>query len=770
MSAVWRTARSAIRRRRVQTAVLGLVVFSSTVAVVVALGLLEAASAPFDRAFAQYRGAHVSASFSRDDVSDGQLEATAGRPGVEATAGPFEQVVVTLPDDGTELVPGLVPGPLMVVGRASPDGPVDRVRVHVGRWATGPGELVVAGPGSEELLGRAIGLSDGRRLTIVGYAESLTGTANAWVTPRQAAELGPDSVQMLYRFTDAATASEVRDSTERATGALPSRALQSTVSYLTVKDRIGSVANAYLPYLLGFGVLGLAVAVLIVANVVSGAVVAGFRAIGILKSVGFTPRQVVAVHLTAVLVPAAAGSLLGTAVGSVALGPLVDTVFFGVGAQNLSVSVGTWVLVAPLLGMPALAAVAALVPALRAGRLSAARAISAGSAPRAGRGRGIQHRLAGTRLPRSLSLGLGLPFARPGRSALTLAAVLLGVTTVTLAAGLAATLTAFGKAVQGTADTVVYAGRAAHGETTPRQGDLETEALLHSLPGASEVVALAWLDLYLAGDPQRIQVQFIRGEYGSLGGETIVEGRTFESPDEVVAASQFLDERGMKVGDRLTLTWGDRKRSVTIVGAMLGGNRDLLEAGWETLGGLAPEQKATQYWVQLTADGDAGAYNAAVRKADPGLRPQALSTTDANVVAIVGSASVIALLLAVVAALGVFNTVLLDAHERRRDLGVLKSIGMTPRQVTVMMTASMAALGAVGAAVGVPLGLGAHRLVVPAMTEAAGLRAPSFLMDVWHTPVIVLLGLSGVVIAIGGALVPARSAGRLTVAQALHNE
>ncbi|SDM97340.1 hypothetical protein [Streptomyces wuyuanensis] len=56
------------------------------------------------------------------------------------------------------------------------------------------------------------------------------------------------------------------------------------------------------------------------------------------------------------------------------------------------------------------------------------------------------------------------------------------------------------------------------------------------------------------------------------------------------------------------------------------------------------------------------------------------------------------------------------------------------------------------------------------MTDAAGLRAPSFLMDVWHAPVIVLLGLSGVVIAIGGALVPARSAGRSTVAQALRNE
>lgn len=770
MSAVWRTARGAVRRRRMQTAVLGLVVFASTVSVVVALGLLEAASAPFDRAFAQHRGAHVSASFSRSEVSDAQLEATAGRPGVEATAGPFEQAVVDVPDDGAELVPGLAPGPLMLVGRASPDGPVDRIRVHVGRWAAGPGELVVAGPGTEDLLGRSVGLSDGRRLTVVGYAESLTGSARAWVVPEQAAELRPESVQMLYRFTEAATASEVRSGTELATAGPPSRALLSTVSYLTVKDRIGSVANAYLPYLIGFGVLGLAVAVLIVGNVVSGAVVAGFRTIGILKSLGFTPRQVVAVHLTTVLVPAVAGSLSGTAVGGVALVPLVDTVFFGVGAQNLSVSVGAWVHATPLVGMPALAAVAALVPAMRAGRLSAARAISAGSAPRAGRGRSIQRRLAGTRLPRSLSLGLGLPFARPGRTALTLAAVLLGVTTVTLAAGLAATLTAFGKSVQGTADTVVYAGRAAHGETPPKQGDTETEALLRSLPGAADVVALAWLELYTADDPQRIQVQFVRGEYGSLGGETIVEGRRFEAPDEVVAASQFLDERGMKVGDRITLTWGDRKRSVTVVGAMLGGNRDLVEAGWDTLSGLAPEQKATQYWVQLTAGRDTGAYNAAVRKADPGLRPQALSTTDANVVAIVGSASAIALLLAVVAAMGVFNTVVLDTHERRRDLGVLKSIGMTPRQVTVMMTTSMAALGAVGAVIGVPLGLGAHRLIVPAMTEAAGLRAPSFLMDVWQAPVLVLLGLGGVVMAVAGALVPARAAGRLTVAQALRNE
>ena len=45
---------------------------------------------------------------------------------------------------------------------------------------------------------------------------------------------------------------------------------------------------------------------------------------------------------------------------------------------------------------------------------------------------------------------------------------------------------------------------------------------------------------------------------------------------------------------------------------------------------------------------------------------------------VVAFASLLTLLLGAVAALGVFNTVVLNTRERRRDLGMLKSIGMTP--------------------------------------------------------------------------------------------
>ena len=72
--------------------------------------------------------------------------------------------------------------------------------------------------------------------------------------------------------------------------------------------------------MVAFGVIGLAMSVLIVANVVSGAVVAGYRRIGMLKSIGFTPGQVVAAYAGQVAVPAVAGCVAGVVAGQPAGG------------------------------------------------------------------------------------------------------------------------------------------------------------------------------------------------------------------------------------------------------------------------------------------------------------------------------------------------------------------------------------------------------------------------------------------------------------------
>ncbi|MER5827302.1 ABC transporter permease, partial [Streptomyces mirabilis] len=388
MSAVWRASRAAVRRRRLQTSVIGVVVLVSSMALVVALGLLDVASGPFDRLFGQARGAHVIATFDAAKVSGTQLARTAHRPGVRAWAGPFPEAVVDLPQNAASEMPGMGPGPLTVVGRAQPGGPVDRLDLFAGHWATGRDQIVLAlpdapgmGNGPHSPIGKRIQLPGLVPMTVVGLASGVSGSAQAWVSPRQIAALHPTTYQMLYRFDQAATARQITADTAAVTAGLPSGSLVAHQSYLTLKAQVASKPNAFVPFLMAFGILGLLVAVLIVANVVSGAVVSGFRHIGVLKSLGFTPNQVVAVYLVMICVPATAGALAGTALGAVVARPLLHVVFQGadLGTVNVTPTIGSWVYASTALGMPAVVVLAALIPALRAHRLSAARAISAGS-------------------------------------------------------------------------------------------------------------------------------------------------------------------------------------------------------------------------------------------------------------------------------------------------------------------------------------------------------------------------------------------------------
>ncbi|GAA0896883.1 hypothetical protein GCM10009557_71160 [Virgisporangium ochraceum] len=785
MSAVWRASRSAVRRRRVQTFVIGLVVLMSTATIVVALALLEASSAPIDRAFAAQRGAHVVAVFDPAAVTASQLAGP--KTGVAAAAGPFGQAVLELTGTG-----GPRPeGPKTVVGRADPGGPVDRLDLWDGRWATAPGEVVLAEPpqdGVPPYVGSSVTLG-GRPFTVVGRAYSLGHTADAWVAPEQLAELGPTSLQMLYRFDgDVSTTAAVEKRLAAATAGLPPGALVAAQPYLVVKEEFGEMLKTVVPFLATFGVLGLVVAIVIVGNVVSGAVVSGYRHIGILKAIGFTPRQVVAVYVAMVSVPAVVGSVLGTVGGAVAARPLLADGFedLGLGADS---GVPLWVWLVGLLGVPAFVALVAFMPAVRAHRLSAAEAISAGSAPRTGRGTRVQGRLAVVRLPRHVTLGLGLPFARPGRTAFTVTAVLLGVTTVTFATGLAATLTRVSIVEdRASGQVAVWPSDGLHRVGSPGQPpteepvkttrtDAEVEDLLRGLPDAARVTASLQLPFAAVGQTQPLSVIFLRGDYSAMSYQDMLsDGRWIERPGEAVVPSTLIRERGLAVGDRITLEAGGRRTVVTVVGELM--SVPLAEPGvlvdWQVLTALAPdrvvEPHEMRYQVQLVPGGDAAAYVRAARAADPGIDAYGTAQVNAFTVTVIGFSTVLSLLLSTVAALGVFNTVVLNVRERRRDLGTLKSMGMTPRQVVTMVLASVTVVGVAGGVLGIPLGILAHRYVVPLAADGAGVSLPRVVLEVWQAPTLVLVGAAGLVIALLGALLPARGAARLTIAEVLHNE
>ncbi|MER5641098.1 FtsX-like permease family protein [Kitasatospora sp. NPDC002227] len=752
-----------------QTIVIGLVVFCSTATVLLAMAVLSAARAPFDTAFGAQRGAHVVAAFDPAKASAEQLAATAHRPGVKAAAGPFAQAAVDIPTEFN----GRPPGPLSLVGRADPKGPVDRMDLLAGRWATAPGEVVIQeadGGWPKDGLGKPLTTSTGLKLTIVGFATSMSQSAGGWVTPEQAAALHPTGLQMLYRFSDADTEQKLTAALGTATEGLPKDALASGQSYLVLKHAFSAGADAYLPLMTVFGVLGLVVAALIVGNVVSGAVVAGYRHIGVLKSIGFTPRQVVTVYLTMVSVPAIVGTALGTAAGWAAAHPILRAAFNGITTGTAVIEPAGWLPAATLLGVPLLVALAALVPAARARRLSAAQAVSAGSAPRTGRGLKVQRWLSGTRLPRAVSLGLGQPFARPARTALTMAAIVLGVVTVTVTTGVSSTLArsrthADDRHTHVDVQTAHFAGNKAEPRLTPAQ----TEAMLRATPGAEQICSRGLVRVGLVGYTQWAFVNFYGGDdIASASRLQVVKGRAATGPGEVEAGPAFLDQHALGLGDRLTLDLEGRRVTVTIVGEELEGNPQALTSNDATRALLTPDPHLVEYDVMLATGADAGAYQKAVTDADPSLSPSVVTPhSDGAIVAITTFTTIFTVLLSVVAALGVFNTLLLTIRERRRDLGMLKSIGMTPRQVVAMTVTSVAWQGAVSGIIGIPVGIAAHRLIVE---HVPIMDFPEGMINVWGAQLLTGLALAGVAIAVLGALVPARSAARLPIAEVLHNE
>ncbi len=130
------------------------------------------------------------------------------------------------------------------------------------------------------------------------------------------------------------------------------------MSWLPSAGQTGAAQSVNTAFVLAFALIGLALAVLIVASVVSGAVLAGYRRIGVLKSIGFTPGQVAACYVARLGLPTVAGCLAGAALGNYWVLPDLNNsaAAFHVARQ----AVPLWINVTVPLGMCLLAGLAAL--------------------------------------------------------------------------------------------------------------------------------------------------------------------------------------------------------------------------------------------------------------------------------------------------------------------------------------------------------------------------------------------------------------------------
>ena len=776
-----RTAAGGLLRHKVQAVVIGMVLLVSTASATLGLALLAATDGPFNHAFAAQHGADLTVTVNAARASSAQLAATHTLSGVTAAAGPFAEATVQA------LYQGQPFRQLTLAGRGAPGGPVDDLVLNAGHWPDGPGQVVLEGtaapsPDSGVVTGSvltAAGVPGKPSLTVVGFANSITGTADGWVTPGEAAALRapgtPATEQMLYSFAAAGTDSQLRADTAAISRALPAGAVADATSWLTAQADAAGNGAIMEPFVVAFALIGLVMAVLIVANVVSGAVVAGYYRIGVLKSIGLTPAQVAAVYLSRVGLPALAGCLAGVVAGNLLAVPVLhdSAGAYGVGGQQVPV----WASVVAPAGMLALTMLAALGPALRAGRLSAAQAIAAGRAPRSGRGYAAHRLAARLGLPRPAGLGLAAPFARPARTMVTLAAIAFGATAVIFAFGLRSSLDRADQS-QHLIATVPVQIQQFHPGAGPGQAPTAAQnaaltAALRAGPGTLRDVPVYTSQVKVPGAGQDVQAWAFGGD-ASWTGYGLIAGHWYDAPGEADVNTSFLSDSGLAVGDTATVNTGTAQVTVRIAGEVFEPDRQpRIYADARTLPGIATLQNLGQWDVGLRPGISPAAY---IRHMNGVLKaernPWGATAADSGsfypiAIALIG---LLSLMVAVAAGLGVLNTVLMTTRDRVHDLGIFKALGMRPGQMLTMVTCWIAGPAVLAAVIAAPAAVLLNTATIHAMAGTAHTGVPASFTDVFPPARLALLSLAALVIAVAGAMLPASWAARARPATALRAE
>ncbi|HKQ49278.1 MAG TPA: FtsX-like permease family protein [Phycisphaerae bacterium] len=121
----------------------------------------------------------------------------------------------------------------------------------------------------------------------------------------------------------------------------------------------------------------------------------------------------------------------------------------------------------------------------------------------------------------------------------------------------------------------------------------------------------------------------------------------------------------------------------------------------------------------------------------------------------------------IVGGVGVANTLLVSLLTQSRQIGLLRAIGASARQIQQLLAIEAALLGALGALAGGVIGLTTARfLVVPMTIKASGHDIPVVI----PYDAMGYAGLAALLIALGAAMLPLRAARRLDIIQAIGYE
>jgi putative ABC transport system permease protein len=115
----------------------------------------------------------------------------------------------------------------------------------------------------------------------------------------------------------------------------------------------------------------------------------------------------------------------------------------------------------------------------------------------------------------------------------------------------------------------------------------------------------------------------------------------------------------------------------------------------------------------------------------------------------------------VVSLFGIVNTLVLTVFERTREIGMLRAVGMTRRQVRRMIRHESIITSLIGAAIGIVLGLVLAALLIARV---------DFIEFSFPTSQVIVFAIAAILVGILAAIFPARRAARLNPLEALHYE
>jgi len=244
-------------------------------------------------------------------------------------------------------------------------------------------------------------------------------------------------------------------------------------------------------------------------------------------------------------------------------------------------------------------------------------------------------------------------------------------------------------------------------------------------------------------------------------------------PHDAIVDENFARDKGLTLGDTLRLRTPLGQTASFRVRGTVKGELDLLgkaivdESATGQFGRLQPSLALARLAPDASPKKVQDEMDAALKKPFPTVEVQNQSQLkdqqEQQVNSLLGLVYALLSLAVIVSLFGIVNTLALSIHERTRELGMLRAVGMSRRQVRTMVRYEAVITALIGAILGTVLGVVFAALVSrPLADEGFDLSYPISTLIL----LLVLAAVAGVVAAVG----PARRASRLDVLRALAYE